>query len=56
MRLASIFLVMPIEVFLMVLGAAFVHAAWNALVKADGDRFALIKLSRSLPHSLEPWR
>jgi len=35
---------MPIEVFAMVLGAAFVHAAWNALVKADGDRLSLIEL------------
>ncbi len=35
---------MPIEVFLMVLGAALVHAIWNALVKTDGDRLALIKL------------
>jgi drug/metabolite transporter (DMT)-like permease len=35
---------MAIEAFLMVLGAALVHATWNALVKADGDRLALIKL------------
>lgn len=35
---------MEIEVFLMVIGAALVHAAWNALVKADGDRLALIKI------------
>jgi drug/metabolite transporter (DMT)-like permease len=35
---------MMLEVFLMVLGAAFVHATWNALVKADSDRLALIKL------------
>ena len=35
---------MPIEVFLMVLCAALVHATWNALVKTDGDRLALIKL------------
>jgi drug/metabolite transporter (DMT)-like permease len=34
----------PIEVFLMVLGAALVHATWNALVKSDGDRLSLIKL------------
>jgi drug/metabolite transporter (DMT)-like permease len=33
----------PIEVFLMVLGAALVHATWNALVKTDGDRLSLIK-------------
>jgi drug/metabolite transporter (DMT)-like permease len=31
------------EVFLLVLCAAVVHATWNALVKADGDRLALIK-------------
>ena len=35
---------MSIEVFLMVLGAALVHATWNALVKADGDRLSLIRL------------
>jgi drug/metabolite transporter (DMT)-like permease len=35
---------MPIEVFLMVLGAAFVHATWNALIKTDGDRLSLIKI------------
>jgi len=35
---------MSIEVFLMVLGAALVHATWNALVKANGDRLSLIKL------------
>jgi drug/metabolite transporter (DMT)-like permease len=35
---------MPVEVFLMVLGAALVHATWNALVKADADRLSLIKL------------
>lgn len=34
---------MEIEVFLMVIGAALVHATWNALVKADGNRLALIK-------------
>ena len=34
---------MPLEVFLMVLAAALVHAIWNALVKIDGDRLALIK-------------
>ena len=28
----------------MVLGAALVHATWNALVKTDGDRLSLIKL------------
>jgi hypothetical protein len=30
-------------VYLMILGAALVHASWNALVKADEDRTALIK-------------
>lgn len=35
---------MPTDVFAMVLGAALVHATWNALVKADGDRLALIKV------------
>jgi uncharacterized membrane protein len=34
---------MPIEAFFMVLGAALVHAIWNALVKADGDRLSLIE-------------
>ncbi|HTR86422.1 MAG TPA: DMT family transporter [Reyranella sp.] len=33
---------MSLTVFLMVLGAALVHATWNALVKADGDRWSLI--------------
>lgn len=35
---------MPLEVFVMILCAAFVHAAWNALVKANGDRLTLIKI------------
>lgn len=35
---------MPIDVFALVLLAAFVHAAWNALVKADGDRLTVIRL------------
>ncbi len=35
---------MRIEVFLLILGAALVHATWNALIKADGDRLALIKV------------
>lgn len=34
---------MSTTVFLMILGAALVHASWNALVKADGDRIALLK-------------
>ena len=36
--------VVPIDVFLMVLGAALVHATWNALVKTDSDRLALIRV------------
>ena len=35
---------MQIGVFLMILAAALMHATWNALVKADGDRLALIKV------------
>src|SRR5438067_10299326 len=35
---------MSSTVFLMLLGAALVHASWNALVKAEGDRTALIKV------------
>jgi uncharacterized membrane protein len=35
---------MELEVFLMIIGAALVHAIWNALVKADGDRLALTKV------------
>jgi len=38
---------MRIEVFLMILGAALVHATWNALIKADGDRLTLIKVMSS---------
>jgi drug/metabolite transporter (DMT)-like permease len=34
---------MPLEVFAMVLVAALVHATWNALMKADGDRLALLQ-------------
>jgi drug/metabolite transporter (DMT)-like permease len=33
---------MSANVFLLVLGAALIHATWNALVKADGDRLTLI--------------
>jgi drug/metabolite transporter (DMT)-like permease len=32
---------MPIEIFLLILLAALVHAAWNALVKAEPDRLTL---------------
>src|SRR2546423_5075799 len=35
---------MSVDVFLMVLGAALVHATWNALIKNDADRLALIKV------------
>ena len=35
---------MPTDAFLMVLGAAMVHAIWNALIKTDGDRLTLIKV------------
>lgn len=35
---------MPIEVFLIILCAAIVHAAWNALVKADGDRLKFLRI------------
>lgn len=35
---------MTTDVFLIVLGSALVHATWNALIKADGDRLALIKV------------
>ena len=42
---------MPIEVFLMVLGAALVHATWNALVKADGSDLRL-EPAVSSPHTL----
>jgi drug/metabolite transporter (DMT)-like permease len=34
---------MPTDVFVIVLLASLIHAAWNALVKADGDRLTLIK-------------
>ena len=35
---------MPVEAFLLVLCAALVHAAWNALIKLEADRLALIRL------------
>jgi len=41
-----------IAVFLMIIGAALVHAAWNALVKADEDRLALIKVMSSTQFAL----
>ena len=34
---------MSSTVFFMILGAALVHAWWNALVKGEGDRAALLK-------------
>jgi uncharacterized membrane protein len=45
-------LLLRIEVFLMILAAALVHAAWNALIKADGDRLALIKVMSSTQFAL----
>jgi drug/metabolite transporter (DMT)-like permease len=38
---------MSVDVFVMVLGAAFVHATWNALIKIDDDRLSLIKVMSS---------
>jgi hypothetical protein len=35
---------MTLHVFVLVLGAAIVHALWNTLVKTDGDRLSLIKI------------
>jgi drug/metabolite transporter (DMT)-like permease len=35
---------MTLDVFAMVLGAALVHATWNALMKADGDRLGLLQM------------
>jgi drug/metabolite transporter (DMT)-like permease len=35
---------MPIEVFVMVLGAALLHAGWNAVFKSNGDRLTLIRI------------
>ena len=35
---------MAIEIFVMVLCAALLHAGWNALVKADSNRLNLIKV------------
>jgi drug/metabolite transporter (DMT)-like permease len=35
---------MPIEVFLMVLGAALLHATWNAVVKSNVDRLTLLRV------------
>jgi hypothetical protein len=35
---------MSLSVFLMVLGAALMHAIWNAAIKSDGDRLGLIKV------------
>jgi drug/metabolite transporter (DMT)-like permease len=33
---------MSVGVFLMILGAALIHATWNAIVKSDGNRLALM--------------
>ena len=35
---------MPVEAFLLVLCSALVHAAWNALIKLEADRLALIRI------------
>jgi drug/metabolite transporter (DMT)-like permease len=35
---------MSIEVFLMVLAAALLHATWNAVVKSNADRLTLIRV------------
>lgn len=35
---------MPLDVFVLVIGSAIVHALWNTLVKTDGDRLSLIKI------------
>lgn len=35
---------MTIDVFLLVLGAALLHAAWNALVKVSADRLILLAI------------
>jgi drug/metabolite transporter (DMT)-like permease len=35
---------MSLSVFLMVLGAALMHAIWNAAIKSDHDRLGLIKV------------
>lgn len=35
---------MSSEIFLAVLGAALLHASWNALVKFGSDRFVAISL------------
>lgn len=35
---------MPIEVFLMVLAAALLHATWNAVVKSNGERLVLLRV------------
>jgi drug/metabolite transporter (DMT)-like permease len=35
---------MPMDVFLMVLAAALLHATWNAVVKSNADRLSLIRV------------
>ncbi|HJU16016.1 MAG TPA: EamA family transporter [Stellaceae bacterium] len=35
---------MSLAVFLMVLGAALMHAIWNAAIKSDNDRLGLVKV------------
>lgn len=38
---------LPIEVAALVLLAAFLHAAWNALVKAGGDRLVVLAIANA---------
>jgi multidrug transporter EmrE-like cation transporter len=44
-RYPSAEIAMPLSVFLMVLGAALMHATWNAVVKWDDDRLAIIEVT-----------
>ena len=34
---------MPTDALILVIAAALVHATWNAVLKVDGDRLALVK-------------
>ncbi len=44
MALTKRIVLMPIEVFLMILASALLHATWNAVVKSDGDRATLLQV------------
>ena len=51
---------MPTEMFLMVLGAALVHATWNALVKTDREAakhvlYDLVEQLRAVAILLKPF-